>query len=234
MRLLDFYAPPRCPVCDRELPGTAVCCRDCYSVLLKDAITGANRCGHCYHPSGDGKCGFCGERNVFFDQHMSLFRLSVGWNRVLHRWKFENDRGLFRIFLPSLKRLLDRIERLDIRRIGYIDSGRAGFEVRAYNPCRDIAGFLAAELGLEWGGDLKKKPMYRQSGRGYAERFIQIKNSFEAVKRFDAGECPAYLLVEDVFTTGATANEAARTLKMNGAKSVYILSMLQREELDFS
>ncbi len=40
------------------------------------------------------------------------------------------------------------------------------------------------------------------------------------------------ILLEDVFTTGATANEAARVLKKGGVNDVTVLSLLFREDLD--
>ncbi|MCB1322963.1 MAG: hypothetical protein KDK34_22090, partial [Leptospiraceae bacterium] len=38
------------------------------------------------------------------------------------------------------------------------------------------------------------------------------------------------ILLEDLWTTGATANEAARVLKKNGVRKVIVLSLLLREE----
>ena len=84
--------------------------------------------------------------------------------------------------------------------------------------------------GIPFGVDLKKKPVFKQSQRGYSDRFIQIRNSIEIIPEFKGLTYTNYLLVEDIFTTGATANEVARLLKMNGAKKVILLSMLLREE----
>ena len=145
---------------------------------------------------------------------------------MLHAWKFGNDRGLYRLFLPELQHRLGELHP-EIQRFGYIGSGRSRFQVRSYQPCLDICRGLSAGMSLGFGADVMKRKRGRQSSRGYAGRFFDSKDAF----RVQPPQVESYLLVEDVFTTGASANEAARMLKKSGVAKVYVVSLLMREDL---
>ncbi|MBX7057035.1 MAG: hypothetical protein K1X75_03140 [Leptospirales bacterium] len=147
----------------------------------------------------------------------------------MHRWKFDNDRGAWRAFQPGLQTIQARLGKLRFDRIGWIESGRAGWQKRAYQPCADPARFLAQALGLPCGGDLCKRSGGRQSSRNFGDRFLALRGTLDCKGR-QLQDCRRYLLLEDVFTTGATANAAAAALKKNGVLTVTILSLLLREE----
>lgn len=152
------------------------------------------------------------------------------WKRLLGKWKFQNERQLHRIFLPAARRLLRQKWPVLPQRIGVIDSGRAGADVRSYSPCRDVARRLAVDFGIPFGRDLRKRKRFRQSKGAYARRFVQIQGNLSPGPDYQNIKSGSYLLIEDLFTTGSTANEAARILKRSGAGPVYILSMLMRDE----
>jgi len=55
-------------------------------------------------------------------------------------------------------------------------------------------------------------------------RFANVENSFSVIKTGDI-KGRNLLLVDDVFTTGATVSEAAFTLKKSGANIVFVLTL---------
>ena len=63
-----------------------------------------------------------------------------------------------------------------------------------------------------------------QTGLGRKKRLKNIKNAF---KINDSSKIPGkrILLVDDVYTTGATVNECAKTLISDGAKRVDVLTL---------
>lgn len=65
------------------------------------------------------------------------------------------------------------------------------------------------------------QPQTKLSG---AERLINIKGAFE-VKDKAGFKNKSVLLIDDVFTTGATVDECAKTLKQAGAKKVEVLTL---------
>lgn len=67
---------------------------------------------------------------------------------------------------------------------------------------------------------IRKTP--RQSSLNYSQRRENLKNSIEC-KADMSGK--TLLFIDDVLTTGSTADECARMLKLNGAKAVYVATL---------
>jgi len=87
-----------------------------------------------------------------------------------------------------------------------------------------IASSLAKASGLAVDLDLlrrvKATPVLR--GLGRRERALAVRGAF-AVRDKQSVAGKSFVLVDDVFTSGATANACARTLKRAGARRVEIL-----------
>jgi len=71
---------------------------------------------------------------------------------------------------------------------------------------------------------VRSRPTAPQTGLGKPERRRNIRGAFKVVDRA-AVKGRSILLVDDVYTTGATAVEAARELKENGAEAVDVLTI---------
>ncbi len=71
---------------------------------------------------------------------------------------------------------------------------------------------------------IKHRPIPSQASLSQHERAINVYGAFKVLRSAKvAGK--SFLLLDDVLTTGATANEAARLLKLNGAKRVDFLAL---------
>ena len=97
---------------------------------------------------------------------------------------------------------------------------------RRYNQAAEIARPLARMAGLAHLPDtlVRKRPTASQGGRNAGGRRQNVAGAFAVPPgraRHVAGK--AVLLIDDVLTTGATANACARALKAAGAKSVDVL-----------
>jgi len=71
---------------------------------------------------------------------------------------------------------------------------------------------------------VRSRPTAPQTGLGKPERRRNIRHAFTVVDRDTVQGCRV-LLVDDVYTTGATVEEAARELKRNGADCVDVLTV---------
>lgn len=228
--IIEFYAVKRCASCDAESGSNQRdVCERCALELENSRFSDSNRCPVCFHTLSRGNCQYCSSRNIFFDRHISLYPLSGKRRLILHRWKFENQRSIYKSFLVPLRESIKKFS-VNIDRIGYIDSGKSLYQTRNYQPCADLTRELSFHYSVQSGGDLTKKKKDKQSGRDYLERFVSNLNGFEVKNSLQGLE--NYLLLEDIFTTGSTANEAARLLKKRGVKKVLILSVFFREQIE--
>ena len=96
-----------------------------------------------------------------------------------------------------------------------------GFD-QAFLLARQVADVLHAPL--ESALLRRVTATFAQATKTKFERAQNIKGAFE-VNRPDAVEGKKVLLVDDVFTTGETANEAAKILKKAGAQKVYVFTL---------
>ena len=96
-----------------------------------------------------------------------------------------------------------------------------GFD-QAFLIARQVAVIL--KLPLEGGLLRRVKATSPQATMTRAERTLNIKGAFE-VNRPEHVSDKDILLVDDVFTTGATVDEAAKILKQNGARKVYVFTL---------
>ena len=79
---------------------------------------------------------------------------------------------------------------------------------------------------------LKSRDTYHQTGLGREERMNNLNDSFMVTdKKLVKGK--VILLVDDIYTTGSTINESAKTLKSAGAKEVYALCLCRTPLLKF-
>ncbi len=94
--------------------------------------------------------------------------------------------------------------------------------LRGHHP----AASLARELSRRWDMPVldllrRTRPLARQRGLSLVERRRNVRGSMAPV-----GSCPrAVGLVDDVYTTGSTADEAARALRRGGARVVEVVTL---------
>jgi predicted amidophosphoribosyltransferase len=88
------------------------------------------------------------------------------------------------------------------------------------------AAGLARELGRRWGLDVaplvsRRRPVGRQTGLPLAERRRNVRGAFGTTRRVRG----TVVLVDDVYTTGATVGAAATALMSGGARLVHVVTL---------
>lgn len=94
--------------------------------------------------------------------------------------------------------------------------------LRGFNQAELLAQKVTEYFSLELGDNIliRRKNTFSQAEiKEKEKRFENIKNAFQVLNP-EKIKNKTILLIDDVFTSGATLNEAAKTLKQNGAKSI--------------
>ncbi|MCB1174145.1 MAG: ComF family protein, partial [Leptospiraceae bacterium] len=141
--------------------------------------------------------------------------------------KFQHNRHLHHYFQPRLQAGLRYWEgRID--RCSLIASSRSVRRRRGFQPIADVAHYLGDALKIPVSLDISKRRNQHQSHQNFKERFWQMHNALEPGRNSRSLAGQRVLIVEDVYTTGSTANEAARVLTRLGASRVDVLSLVYR------
>jgi ComF family protein len=236
--VLDYALPPRCPACGSITADPHRFCLDCWSSLT---FLGDPSCACCglpfdYDSSGTGEalCGRCLADPPRFDR----LRAAVGYGEIARRvalkLKYSGRPGVAETLAALMARHLpqggDAI-------LVPVPLHRWRIWKRGYNQSALIAAALSRRSGLEAAPDLlrrvKATPPLR--GLGRRERAETLRGAFrvpaEAKPRLQGRHL---ILIDDVYTSGATAGACAKALKRAGAASVHVLcwARVLREEQD--
>ena len=138
---------------------------------------------------------------------------------LVRGWK---ERGLRRLVTVAVELVADLVERPAADVIAYIPSDPLRQLTRATHP----AEALARGLGDRW--QLPVEPLLarrgsasaRQAGLRRAARLTNVRQAFAAPNAVSG----SVVLVDDVYTTGATAAAAAATLRRAGASRVEVVT----------
>jgi ComF family protein len=101
---------------------------------------------------------------------------------------------------------------------------------RGFNQAEKLASVLSRRTGIPLVSDAmsRQKATAPQAGLTGAQRRLNVRGAF-AVKRRHLIEGRRVLLVDDVFTTGATAGTCAAVLRRAGAREVSVLTLARAD-----
>jgi len=98
---------------------------------------------------------------------------------------------------------------------------------RGYNQAAIIGRMIAAHARMPFDGSSLVRTMHSPMHRAAMDRKareITVKNAFQVVRpRLISGR--TVVLIDDVFTSGATASNCAKVLKKSGADKVYVFTL---------
>lgn len=106
---------------------------------------------------------------------------------------------------------------------------RERLKERGFNQMERIGRHLSGMtgIGLEAGALVRKRDTKAQRALSSVDRRDNMKEAFAAAEsKTDKIKNKRVLLIDDIYTTGATAMECAQALKQAGAEKVYFLSLL--------
>ncbi|WP_457679833.1 double zinc ribbon domain-containing protein [Thermovibrio sp.] len=227
--LLDLLFPSSCAVCGSFLflDHKFVACNRCWEKefrLYKGKL--CKLCGHPLEllPGEGGLCKRCRRegRNFSFDK-VKFFSLYQGLVEVsVKALKFDRVKHLAPIIGRTIKKdFLTFVKEVSPDYITTVPVSRKTLKERGFNQTEEILkGMGIGFYGLlEKGGEPEK-----QEYLSYKERLRNIKGVFKVKEGVNLKE-KRVLVFDDVFTTGATASEVARTLKEAGAREVFVYTV---------
>jgi len=219
----DLRVPGRCLLCGRELGfgdgARQPVCPPCLDGL--SPLSGSRRCAVCSLPllSERRVCTRCRRRDFEFEANLSLFEYRGEVRELLYQYKFRNRLRLAGVLAGFYARALRELfpgcvpvpapaSPLAVRR-------------RGWDPMERLCRVLEREHGFAACRALARRAGAPQKTLGYEERLLNLRGTIRLRRRPPAEP----VLLDDVFTTGATASECARVLRWGGAARVRVLTL---------
>jgi predicted amidophosphoribosyltransferase len=209
--VLDLLLPQRCVVC--AAPATQLCGR-CVGLFQRLASPLCERCGAPTAWSVQ-RCRECFGRRLAFARARSAVAYDDAVRVVVGAWK---ERGLRRLVAIAAVVVAEVVPRPD-GLVTYVPADPDRGLRRGHHPPHALAEVLAEKWELPCAATLGRRRGRRQRGLSRADRRRNVRSLFKAV---DAPACA--VLIDDVFTSGATVNAAAAALRKAGSRRVEVVT----------
>ena len=222
--------PPRCALCGRPGQLDLDLCAGCDGDLrLND-----NVCEHCAEPlprelSQPTLCGACLQHPPTFDACVAPFLYAFPVDRMIQGLKYRRELHYGRVLGGLLARhLIRRDTRPDI--VIPMPLALRRYRERGFNQARELALPLCRALDVTLRSDLvvRQRETREQAALDRNERSKNTLDAFALASPFRARHVA---IVDDVVTTGSTANELAKVLRAAGAQwiEVWAVARAQRK-----
>ena len=216
--LADLFFPQRCVGCERR--ASDLLCRNCFEALPH---VGRPVCARCGMPTAFETfvCDACKGVDFGFESARAPLRYEGVGEEVVHALKYRGyTRVVERLAAPLMLGVLDPGERFDA--VVPVPLHRSRLRRRGFNQAELLARSVAGKINAPVSDTLQVVRRTRdQVELSAAERRANVEGAF-AVRERVRGRI---LLVDDVFTTGATTSECAGTLLRGGAEEVHAVSL---------
>lgn len=238
----DLLFPRQCEACGADLAGEEeLFCWECLAALPYLRAPFCARCGDfaAGDVPGDFVCSACARRAPSFDLARSAFRFDGAVAEAVKRLKYRGGVWIaagFGRFLAETWRAVPEGLRGRVDWVSPVPLAPGRAKERGYNQAELLARALAGRLGVPCRDVLRRtRETGTQTELTARERRKNVQGAFAVKGRYRAGarvlgfrfppvEGKRILLVDDVITTGATAEECARVLKAAGAEAVWAVS----------
>jgi ComF family protein len=215
--LADMFYPQRCVSCERR--SSDVLCRACFEALPR---VGHPVCGRCGLPTAFANfvCEECKNVDFGFESAKAALKYEGVGKKIVHALKYRGYKQVVdRLATPLMLQALGD-DHFDA--VVPVPLHRARLRNRGFNQAELLARGVAQKLNASVSDTLEVVRSTRdQVELSAAQRRANVAGAYKTKN-------PLYgrlLLIDDVFTTGATMNACALTLVNAGAKEVHALSL---------
>ena len=226
MGILEILYPARCPVCHNILKGKDGICPDCRKGLHYIKEPKCKKCGKQIEKAEQEYCRDCMRFPHSFDQGAAVFSYDDTMRRSVSMFKYHNRREYAKVYAAEMYR--------HCRYFLQQASPDVILPVPVHSRKKRERGFNQAELVAKELGKLMRVPvdakylrrkektipqkeLTRQQRKANLRQAFDIERNGKYYKRV--------LLIDDIYTTGATIDAISEILKENQTKIIYFLTI---------
>ncbi len=217
---LNFIMGQHCLLCNQAIKNPSVdFCPNC----LKDlpvVLHGCQQCGVALEMERVSHCGHCLTAPPNYDRVISAYSYASPVRQLMARYKFQRQLSLAPIFASAL---MQQIKRPDIRIEALLPVPLHAMRLRqrGFNQAIELAKPIAQAYlkPLLLKSIRRNRNTDSQLNLPAKQRAGNVRGAFEYIQPIKA---KGIAIIDDVMTTGSTANELAKTLKLNGVEYVEV------------
>ncbi|MDG1438163.1 MAG: ComF family protein [Emcibacteraceae bacterium] len=232
--VLNLVLPPKCLKCSGLVTDAHNICPDCWKDIHFISSPMCECCGYPFGPElggglssiDDTLCGACQKGGQSFDKVISAIRYDDDSRNMVIGFKHQDRTEYTGYFTKLIKRAGKSLFK-DTDILIPVPLHKKRLLSRRYNQSALLSGQLSAEL------DIEHQPLALQRIKdtppqqgNMNKRSKNVRGAFKVCKYADVNN-KVILLIDDVYTTGATAENCAKALKKAGAKRVYVLTVFR-------
>ncbi len=225
--LLNILYPRRCPICEKLLfRDEALICRSCARSL---PFAREPLCVCCGKPVGSDEqllCPDCEIHPHIYNEGRAVFLYEKGVRASINRLKFFNRREYVPFYSLCLSMLLhEKNMYWHAQCLAPIPMHPKKRAQRGFDQAALLATGLSRISGLPVLNDLLVRKRYTASSKklGRTARRKNLRGVFCVRQGLQVPE--SVILIDDIYTTGATMDEAALALRRAGVKRIYFLTV---------
>lgn len=226
--MLSFLFPPKCPLCGKELLDKGE--RICPSCGKKKIFIKEPTCYSCGKPikyAEQEYCSDCRKNPRNFERGMGLCVYRPPVTNSLAAIKYKNQRKFAAYYIEEIrKRKYKTLKDLKVDLIVPVPIHRKKRRQRGFNQAELFAKGIGEMLECPVGTRIVRRVHYTRPQKKLdpRERRKNLNQAFVgSMEEYKKAGCPKrVLLVDDIFTTGATAQAVTAQLKKLGVREVYV------------
>ncbi len=226
-KFTDMLFPRRCPVCgDVVIPRGEYICPECIGELHFISEPVCKVCGREILSEDEELCSNCKRHKFSFEYGYALMSYNDVAAQSIARIKYSGAKEYLDYYGKTAAEIYgDRIRAMGVDAIVPIPVHKSRLKKRGYNQAAVLAHVMGDAIGI---------PVYEDAlHRNKKTTALKELNAAERLKNltsaFYAGDIPSdmnsVLLVDDIFTTGATLEATTRCLKRAGVDKVYCFAL---------
>ena len=226
MGILELLDPVRCPVCHEILKGKNGICPECRKRLHYIKEPKCKKCGKQIEKAEQEYCRDCTRFGHSFDRGAAVFAYDDIMRRSISMFKYHNRREYAKVYAVEMYRQCRHFLK------------QAAPEVILPVPVHPLKkrerGFNQAELVAKELGELMNIPvdtkyLFRKEKTTPQKELTRQQRKANLRQAFDVQKKGKYyqrvLLIDDIYTTGATIDGISEILRENQTKIIFFLTI---------
>ncbi len=221
----NIFFPCLCAYCKKKIPKNYLC-RECKEKII---LLYPPRCPYCFRKLFHYRitpCKRCSKKIIYYSNLISITAYQEPMPTLIHSFKYHN--------LDYLKNLFSQLMISHLTKIGFNGSNYDGIvpvplhkhqlKARGYNQSLLLAKLLSNYFKIPLSDDIISVTEFRPSQTKFKRQKRQknVEGIFRIAKELKNRNI---ILIDDVFTTGATINSCSQVLKENGAKIITVITL---------